>query len=555
MSHTDRARDYALDVTAGRIPACRYVQLACKRHLDDLEQAKKKGFPWRFDKEKANRVVTFQELLPHIKGKWAAEKKRIQLEPWQTFITCSVFGWVSTETGHRRFWRAYIEVPRKNGKSTVTATAGLYMFAGDREHGAEVYSGAGTEKQAWEVFGPARLMALRTPELLDHYGIQVNAKNMHILGSASKFEPIIGKPGDGASPSMSITDEYHEHPTSEQYDTMVTGMGSRDQPLAWVITTAGDDTAGPCYALRQEVVSMLEGTIVNDGLFGIIYSIDEGDDWTSVDALRKANPNMGVSVSEQYLIEQQRLAITDSRKQAVFKTKHLNVWVTAASPYFNIELWNRLGDPGLLLEDFVGEPCWGGLDLASKLDLTCKVLLFKRLIKEEEHYYAFFRGYLPEARAEDPTLAHYAGWREDGHLVVTPGNITDYDYIQADLEGDAEVVSFEQIGFDPHNATHLATHLTNFGIPMVEVPQTVLHLSEPMKWVDALIVDGRLHHDGNPVFAWGISNVTAKPDRNENVFPRKEKAEKKIDPAVALIIAMGRALAEESTPEPAVWSL
>jgi phage terminase large subunit-like protein len=555
MSYAKTAERYARDVVGRKVPACRWVRLACQRHLDDLAQQKQKAFPWRFDVERAERVCGFKELLPHIKGVWSQRRERLELQPWQVFITCCVFGWVSKETGLRRFWRAYIEVPRKNGKSTDTAANGLYMFAADGEHGAEVYSGAGTEKQAWEVFGPARLMALKTPDLLEEFDVRVNAKNMHILGMASKFEPVIGKPGDGASPSFSITDEYHEHATSEQYDTMVTGMGSRDQPIAWVITTAGDSISGPCYALRQEVVAMLEGTIPNDGLFGIIFTIDEDDDWTSPDVLRKANPNMGVSVGEKYLLDQQRDAINNPRRQAVFKTKHLNVWVTAASPFFNLELWHRLGDPGLLLEDFHGASCWGGLDLASKLDLACSIKLFKREIEGVEHYFVFLDSYLPEERVQAPEAAHYAGWVEEGWITATPGNITDYDYIESDLAESTELVSWVEIGFDPHNATHLATRLGNYGIPMTEVPQNVAQLSEPMKWIEALIVDGRIHHNGNPVLSWGISNVTAKPDRNENVFPRKEKPENKIDPAVALIIAMNRALAESEAPEPAVWSL
>lgn len=553
-SYSDRAEEYALDVVEGRILACRYVKLACQRHLDDLKRQDRKKYPFRFDEKRANHACAMKELFPHIKGTWARNHEFYRMAPHQIFITCVVFGWVSKETGLRRFWRVYIEKPRKNGKSTDTAATGLYMFAADGEHGAEVYSGAGTEKQAWEVFGPARQMALKTPEFLDAFGIKVNAKNMSILNTVSKFEPVIGKPGDGASPSFSITDEYHEHATDEQYDTMVTGMGSRDQPMAWVITTAGSDISGPCFALRSEVVAMLEGTIPNDGLFGIIWTIDEGDDWTSEEALRKANPNMGVSVSEKYLLDQQRDAINNPRKQNVFKTKHLNVWVTAAAPFFNLELWNRLADPSLRIRDFKGESCWGGLDLASKLDLTASVLVFKRVIEEVDHYYAFLKAYLPEERIEDPTARHYAGWVKEGHLVATPGNITDYDQLEDDLVDVSEIVSLVDIGFDPHNATQLANNLGNHGLQMVEVPQNVRHLSEPMKWIEALIVDGRFHHDGNPVFSWGISNVTAKVDRNENVFPRKEKPENKIDPAVALIIAMSRALAQETAPEPMVWT-
>jgi phage terminase large subunit-like protein len=365
----------------------------------------------------------------------------------------------------------------------------------------------------------------------------------------AKFEPLIGKPGDGASPHFSITDEYHEHATSEQYDTMLTGMGSREQPMAWVITTAGSDTAGPCYALRSELVDVLEGTVANPEFFGVIYTIDEGVDWTSEEALTMANPNMGVSVFSDFLRSQQRDAVNNPRKQSTFKTKHLNVWVTAASPYFNVEKWNRLGDAGLTIDQFEGEACWLGVDLAAKLDLTAVLWLFRRDVEGADHFYALGRYYLPAAQTSAPENRHYWGWANEGHLTTTPGNLTDYDYVEADIIDSAEKVRVVQIGTDPWNAAQVTTHVQKAGLEAVNVHMTVKNLSEPMKLIQALIEDGRIHHDGNPVLAWAMGNVTAQEDRNDNVFPRKESREKKIDPAVALIIAMGRALADEGPRE------
>lgn len=559
MTHAERATKYARDVRAGRIPACRLVKLACVRHLEDLKAQRRKAFPYRFDVAAANRVCEFVELMPHVKGKWAARHERLRLEDWQCFMICVPFGWLQKADRKRRYRRVYVEVPRKNAKSTITAALGNYMFAADGEHGAEVYSGAGSEKQAWEVFGPARLMAKGTPDFTRAFGVDVNAKNMNILAAASKFEPIIGKPGDGASPSFGIIDEYHEHPTEEQHDTILTGMGAREQPMAWVITTAGADTSGPCYALRAEVVNVLEGKVENDQLFGIVYGIDEGDDWTSPDVLRKANPNFGVSVFGDYLLAQQRDAINEPRKQSTFKTKHLNVWVTAAAPYFNAEKWNRLGDPSLSMDDFMGEGCWMGVDLASKIDLTALVTVFTRTDDEgQRHYYAFLRAYLAEDRTKIPENRHLAEWAIKGCLVTTPDDVTDYGYIESDIKAYAERFSLLQLGVDPYNAIYLITRMQNFLGPdcVVEVPQTVQNLSEPMKEVQAMIEAGRIHHDGNPLFAWAIGNVTAKEDRNANVFPRKERAASKIDPAIALIIAVGRAMnsEEQVVPMVSLWS-
>jgi phage terminase large subunit-like protein len=340
--HVDQANKYAKLVVAGKIPASKWVRLACKRHLDDLQRSKQRNFQYRFDPAKAERPCRFVEALPHTKGKWASAGETITLGPWQCFIICVLFGWLVKSTGKYRFREAYIKVPRKNGKSILGSSIGLFKFAADGEFGAEVYSGATTEKQAWEVFRPARLMVERTQALQKAFGITVNAKSLTILSNGSKFEPLIGKPGDGASPSCAIVDEYHEHPDDTLYDTMKTGMGARENPLLLVITTAGSDRSGPCYSLEKDVEKVLEGTLQNDRLFGIMYGIDQKDDWKSEAALIKANPNYGVSVFSDFLLDAQRDAINNARKQNVFKTKHLDEWVNAGIPGFNMAKWDDL---------------------------------------------------------------------------------------------------------------------------------------------------------------------------------------------------------------------
>jgi phage terminase large subunit-like protein len=530
------ATGYAKDVKAGRILACEYVRKACQAYLDGLRAQKKKDYPYKLDETKATRVCRFVELLPHVKGKWARDKEKIVLQPWQAFILVNVFGWVRKTDGLRRYRRVYVEVPRKNAKSTLTAALCNYMLCKDGEHGAEVYSGATSEKQAWEVFGPARLMAERSPELLDAFGATVGAQNVSIVATASKMEPIIGKPGDGASPSFSVTDEYHEHTDSSQYDTMTQGMAAREQPIAWVITTAGSNIAGPCYSLRKEAMDSLKGTVEYPELFSIIYTIDKDTDWTTEDALKMANPNWGVSVFPEIVLGEQQRAIKTPREQSAFKTKKLCVWVTAASPYFNAEKLAKQGDARL--EEFAGAPVVLSFDLASKIDIAADMKLFAREIDKKRHYYAFGRFYLPAKRAELPGLEHYQGWIEQGHLIATPGNMTDFDYIEANIKADCEQYQLQKIGADPWNATQVITHLQQFvgEDKVVEVPQTTMHLSEGMKEIQAAIEDDRFHHDDNPCFLWMMGNVTAQADRNDNVFPRKESVERKIDGAVALII-------------------
>jgi phage terminase large subunit-like protein len=552
VSFAARATQYARDVVDGRVVACKWHRLACARHLKDLDRVGSPGFPYAWNPEltdivgkayrPAERICAFAELMPHIKGDWAARGQRIHLEEWQVFIFASIFGWAHVDTGRRRFRDADLFEPRKNAKSTKAAVIGLFMLGPDGEFGAEVYSGATSEYQAMEVFRPALLMARATPAYLDRYGVSANASNLAVVNRNSKFEPVIGKPGDGASPSCAIVDEYHEHKTPDLYDTMKTGMGARSQPLLLVITTAGTDIGGPCYQHQVELQKILEGVIENDQRFGIIFTVDEGDDWTSEDVLRKANPNFGISIDADYLRQQQREAISDPRKQNVFKTKHLNIWCQAASPWLNLHNLQQAADPALTLDDFRGEPCVVGGDFASKQDIASVVFEFTREIDGETHYYAISRNYVPQAAADKPENVRYQGWINSGHLIVTPGNMIDLEQIQEDILAAAETVVIREFAKDPWGGQQLGANLAAEGLEVVDIPQQVRYLSEPMKDLQALVDAGRFHHDGNHCYVWQLSNVECMPDRNENIFPRKQRAANKIDAAVATIAAHNRSM-------------
>lgn len=561
------ATQYAVDVTEGRIVACKWVRLACQRHLRDLERSASGELPYVWNPELVDvkgktyrpvqRVCGFAELMSHIKGDWAARGERIRLEPWQVFIFASIFGWIKAETGKRRFAKADLYVPRKNAKSTIAAVIGLYCLAFDGEHGAEVYSGATSRDQAHEVFKPARLMAMANTEYRARFGVMANVSNLAVLDTNSKFEPLIGKPGDGASPSCAIVDEYHEHNSSELYDTMWTGMGARSQPLLLMITTAGSNIGGPCYTHQVELQKVLEGAFADERRWGIIFTVDAGDDWTDPAALYKANPNLGISIDAEKLIADQAEAVRDPRKQAVFKTKHLNVWVNAASPWLNLESLQRAGDPTLKREDFKGEQCWVGLDLASKTDIASAAWLFRRELAGQWHYYLFTRNWLPEAAVTKPEAGHYQAWVVQGHLVQTPGNMINLRQIQEEVTASAEQHVIVEVPMDAWGSREIAPALQEEGFTVVDVPMTVRNLSEPMKLIAALIDAGRFHHDGNLATLWMFSNVEVAEDRNENIFPRKSSAEKKIDAAVATVLAMGRAMTGEhdTTPQPAMYVL
>ena len=529
--------------------ACKWVRLACKRHIDDLKAAKKKGAIYYFDEAAANKVCAFLSLMPHTKGKWAQKKELIKLQPWQCFTFSALFGWKLAKNGRRRFRKAYVAVPRKNGKSIIGSGIGLYMFAADGEFGAEVYSGATTERQAWEVFRPAKQMLERTPDLREAFGAEVWAKALVNPGDGSRFEPVIGKPGDGSSPSCAIVDEYHEHDTSDLVDTMETGMGSREQPLMLMITTAGFNIAGPCFDQEIEAKKMLDGVLPNDELFALIYTIDEADKWDDPRSLYKANPNLGVSVDEDFLLSQQRQAIQSATHQTRFKTKHLNVWCSAKAQWLNLLEWNKCADYSLRPEQFAGYDNWITLDLASTSDVCVVMQVFKKKVDGKDHYYLFGKYFLPENAIEnDPKNRNsYRKWVIEGFLEQHDGAEIDYDLIREHTADMLTKYQPKEVAFDPWKAAHLAQQLMKDGAEAVEFRQTVQNMSTPMKELESAVKGGRMHHDGNPVLTWMASNVVAKMDAKDNIYPRKDKNEQKIDGIVAAIMGIARAMVDADT--------
>ncbi len=553
--NVNSANQYARDIVRGKTVACRYVIDACQRHLDDLAKEKTKKFLYRFDKDLAEKAAKFIQLLPHTKGEWAFKRMPITLEPWQLFIVCSAFGWVRKGSKLRRFREVYTEIPRKNGKSAISAGVALFCFTCDDEFGAEVYSGATTEKQAWEVFRPARLMCKRTPALCDAFGVEVNASNMNRPEDGARLEPLIGNPGDGASPSCAIVDEYHEHDTDALYTTMLTGMGARRQPLMWAITTAGYNIEGPCYDKRREVIEMLNGTVPNDELFGVIYTVDEGDDWTDPAVLRKANPNMGISVYSDFLLSQQKRAMNNARQANVFKTKHLNIWVSARAAYFNLVSWRNCEDETLTIEQFEGQPCYLSFDLARKLDMNSMVRIFSRDIDGRRHYYCIApKFWVPYDTVYSTDTDHqrtaerFQKWVNSGHLEVTEGAEIDYRVILEEAKAVNRQNPVEESAIDPHGATNLSHHLADEGLSPITIVQNYTNMSDPMKELEAAIEAGRFHHDGHPILTWCISNVVGKylPGNDDVVRPIKEHSENKIDGATALIMDIGRAMLPET---------
>lgn len=577
--YTGIAKRYAEDVVAGRIPNCKWVKLACQRHLDQLARESDPTYPYRFDEMKARMFCGRMEQFPHIKGKWARRRELLFLQPWQCFITVVPFGWVRKLPGPlpgtylngieaavaralnpelrelRQFRKIYLRIPRKNAKSTWAAAVGNVMLVADDEHGAEVYSGATSEKQANEVFNPAKLMLSRSPKLLDKYGVEIWAKAIVRPEDNSKFWPIIGKPGDGASPSCSIHDEYHEHDSSDQVDSMQTGMGSREQPMLIIITTAGTNLASPCHEEDEMAKKVLEGVLKDDELFTVLYGIDEatkdekGDDWSDPAVLVKANPNIGVSVDRGFLEQQQRNAVLNPAVQNRFRTKHLDEWCGASVAGINMHSWKKAADPTLKLEAFRGEEAMFILDLASKIDICAFMQLFRRRITEQWHYYIFGKFYLPEATIAETKVNQqaYRKWVAQGFLTATEGAEIDFDRVGTDVEELAKQFQVLEIPYDPWRATQLAHQLQKKGAVVVEVGQTAKNMGEAFDELGAALKGGRFHHDGNPVLEWMASNTKAVPVTKGLTVPGKDKnkQEQKIDGIVATVMGMGRWLARD----------
>lgn len=540
------ANQYIEDVLSGKIPSCKYVREACARQKEDL---KRKNFKYSFDIARASHVCKFIELLPHIKGEWRG--RPIELEPWQIFILTTVFGWID-ENGYRRFKTVYTEVPRKNAKSTLSSGVALYCLVADGEGGAEVYSAATTRDQARIVFNDAAQMVNQCLGLQKRFGVKVMGKNIpHTIftqESASNFKPLSRDQGgnlDGLNVHCGIIDELHAHKTREVFDVIETATGARRQPLLWLITTAGFNRAGICYEQRAYVIKVLSTAHDDEEYFGIIYTIDEADDWADPISWEKANPNWDKSVNPQDIERKARKALELPSATNNFLTKHLNVWVNADTAWMDMRRWDAQADHSLTLEMFEGEPCWIGLDLASKVDIAALVLLFKKQVNGETHYYMFGRYWLPEETIASSPNSQYQGWVRQGLINETDGPIIDFDEIETQIKADCSTFQVEECCYDPFQATQLATHLMNEGLTMIEVKPTVMNFSEPMKELEALVLDGRLHHNGDPVLTWMVSNVVCHRDAKDNIYPRKEFEQNKIDGVVAGLMALNRGMIEE----------
>jgi len=521
------AEQYIDDVTAGKIIVCEHVANAVNRYLSDRANG------WGFSENYAQHAIDFIEQLEHSTGDYAG--KPFKLEGWQAFIVWNLFGFLNAD-GSRRFTRAYVEVPRKNGKSTFSSAVMLYGLIADGESAAQIYSAATKLEQAMMVFGESVRVCQNVGWLRDELSVNNSTNNRRIVYGQSIYRPLEWSPDkqDGLNTHFAVIDEYHAHPNDGLYNVLRNSMGARRQPLLFTITTAGFNRESPCYKHRNYCASVLSGAIKDDALFSVIYTLDEGDDWTDSKNWAKANPNWGVSVYPRQLEQ----ALTEAKefvhKEVEFKTKLLNVWTDTALTWINDSTWMECTEAGE-----VDGICYGGLDLASTGDFCAFSLYFPEYSAIRTWYF------LPSEaayRRKDAAGASIRQWISDGQIIATDGNVTDYSYIKAKIIELAQQYDIKDIAFDRFNASQLVIDLQNEGLQMFPFGQGFISMSSPTKELERLVKDAQLKHDGNPVTRWMMGNILLKSDPAGNIKIDKAKSGDKVDGPVSIVMALGTAM-------------
>lgn len=566
---------YAEGVASGDIPVCKWVRLAVERHYRDLERSQDPDYPYYFEpKACLHYVHFFRDHLKHYDGIFAGQP--IEFEDWQYFVWGSPFGWLRKEPVRgmkfRRFREIIVIIPKKQGKSIIIGGTMLYMLDYDGWPGAQIYALAENRSHAEKLgYRDATKMVKNSEELSKRFNINRGAATIGIYcpDNDSYIQPLTSKPKstDGFKVHMAGNDEIKDWTDFEIYDIMKDGTASNPNALIANITTAGDDRSSLGFQRQQHLKKVLEGTRKDERTFGVIFTISEEDREKFNNALaaedpyplvepiiRKANPNYGVSVDAEYYRTRVMDAVNSQREKNKFLTKHLNVWINAMDHYYSVGIWLREchAPKAVIPEEFEGRPCYLHLDLASRKDICSMYGLFRKGTTRDgkSRYATFGINFLPEAVVSENLVgrrAEYNAWAESGHFHLTPGNTTDEEAIEQELAAWAKRYRVMRVGFDEWNAWHLAEAAKRMRLKPVLIKQNTKNLSEPMKELEAWITyrrpsddgkgipDPRILHSGDPVLSWALGNIVAKEDANENVFPRKEHEDAKIDPGVTLI--------------------
>ena len=500
-----------------------------------------------YDKRKADHAVNFIQCLKHTTGKWQGQ--RIMLLPWEEQIVRDIFGIIG-EDGFRQFRNAYIEIAKKNGKSTLSSALALYLLYADGEASPEVYSAACDRNQASIVYKEAEKMVRASPELMRRSKVNGSIKRIVSYNPEGFYQVLSAETGSkhGLNISGLIFDEIHAQKDRKLYDVLTKYSGSaRTQPLFISITTAGNNKDSICYELHTKAIDIMKGTRHDPSFYPAIYGLSDEDDWHDEKNWYKANPSLGATISLERFREDYQNALENPAELNVFKQLRLNMWVSSAVAWIPEHVFDKGNDP-IDLESLKGRDCYAGLDLSSTSDLTAFVLLFPPRDDTEKYivvpYFFLPEDTLPQRVARDHVL--YNTWVANGYLITTEGNVVDYRFLQAFIEETCEKYHVLEIAYDRWNATMLVQNLIDEGLTMVPFGQGYKDMSPASKEFYKIMLEGKLIHGGNPVLRWMASNVVVDQDPAGNIKPTKAKSIEKIDGIVALIMAMGRAILNQN---------
>lgn len=507
-----------------------------------------------YDKAKADRAVKFIENLCHTKGKWAG--KRFWLLPWQEQLIRDIFGIVKPD-GYRQFRTAFVEICKKVGKSELAAAVALYLLYADNEPSAEVYGAAADRQQASIVFDVARQMVEMSPALLKRSKLMTATKRIVNYGNSGYYQVLSAEVGGkhGFSVSGLVFDEIHTQPNRQLYDVLTKGSSdARQNPLHFIITTAGTDRHSIAYELHTKAVDILEGRRVDPTFYPVVYGLKDDEDWEDEANWYKVNPSLGYTVDIERLRDAYREAKQNPADEVTFKWLRLNMWVSSTVAWIPDAIFMK-GNEEIDLAALEGRDCYGGLDLSSTGDITALVLMFPPR-DEDEKYILLPFFWVPEETIPQRVKAAsvpYDIWERQGYLLSTEGNVIHYDFIEKFINDLAEKYHIVEIAVDRWNATQMIQNLEGDGFTMVPFGQGFASMSGPTKDFYRLLMEGQIIHGGHPVLRWMAGNVVVDTDPAGNIKVTKAKSKEKIDGIVAAIMALDRCIRNQTEPQGSVY--
>lgn len=507
-----------------------------------------------YDKAKADRAVTFIENLCHTKGKWAG--KRFWLLPWQEQLIRDIFGIVKPD-GNRQFRTAFVEICKKVGKSELAAAIALYLLYADNEPSAEVYGAAADRQQASIVFDVARQMVEMSPALMKRSKLMSATKRIVNYGNAGFYQVLSAEVGSkhGFSISGLVFDEIHTQPNRQLYDVLTKySSDARQNPLHFIITTAGNDRNSIAFELHTKAIDILEGRRVDPTFYPVVYGLKDDEDWEDEANWYKVNPSLGYTVDIERLRDAYREAKQNPADEITFKWLRMNMWVSSTTSWIPDAIFMKGNEP-IDVRVLEGRDCYAGLDLSSTGDITALVLIFPPRNADEKYILVPYF-WVPEETIPQRVKANsvpYDVWEKQGHLLATEGNVIHYDFIEKFICDLAEKYHILEIAVDRWNATHMIQNLEDAGFTMVPFGQGFASMSTPTKEFYRLLMEGQIVHAGHPVLRWMAGNMVIETDAAENIKVTKAKSKEKIDGIVASIMALDRCLRNQGEPQGSVY--